>query len=122
MERKTLFGIVAITLIAIGIAGAVATVMAQTYGNAYEGCGREPWWDSELTEEQRNELKQKLYEIRTQAMEEGWSREQIRSAIQETLAQYGIDWQNHYGPGHRNRAMYCNATQCPCSAPTTENP
>lgn len=46
-----------------------------------------------MTEQQVDEIRQEIWDIRARASTEGWSEEQRRTAIHELLVQYGIDQQ-----------------------------
>jgi hypothetical protein len=69
--------------------------MAIADSNRRRGHGQ-AWWSEGLTEEQVNEIRQKIWDIRAKASTEGWTAEQTSTAIHELLAQYGITAQ---GPG-----------------------
>ena len=90
MERKMLFGLLTLVLVVTGIAGVIVTVTAD---------GRGEQWCSKLTEQQRNELRLKMLELRSQAIREKWSREQFQSAVQELFRQYGITSHLNCGTG-----------------------
>ena len=55
----------------------------------------------ELTEEQRQELMQRLRELKKQAKDEGWTKEQFKEAIKALFAEYGIDIENYPSPKHK---------------------
>ena len=63
--------------------------MAIADSNRRRGHGQ-AWWSEGLTEEQVNEIRQKIWDIRAKASTEGWTAEQTSTAIHELLAQYGI--------------------------------
>jgi hypothetical protein len=77
------------------VAGSVALAYAaQTVSpNAARG---QPWWTEGLTEQQIIEIREKMWNLRQQAVKEGWTNEQLMSAMHNLLAQYGIEANGAY--------------------------
>jgi hypothetical protein len=77
------------------VAGSVALAYAaQTVGpSATRG---QPWWTEGLTEQQITEIREKMWNLRQQAVKEGWTNEQLMSAMHNLLAQYGIEANGAY--------------------------
>jgi hypothetical protein len=77
------------------VAGSVALAYAaQTVGpSAMRG---QPWWTEDLTEQQIIEIREKMWNLRQQAVKEGWTNEQLMSAMHNLLAQYGVEASGPY--------------------------
>ena len=116
MKRKNVLGLLALSLIIVGLVGTVSiNAVAVQYdvgaknfaGTGHRGQQSEerpvPKWLEGLTEEQRQELMLKLRELRERAKEEGWSKEELREAIKNRFAEYGIDTENLPMPRRRRR-------------------
>ena len=131
LESKLLAPIGAIVILAVvafGLLAAYATPLAVASPDDRCGCGH-PYWTEGLTEQQIAEIRQKIWDIRTQASAEGWTEEQTTTAIHQLLAQYGISPRgpgfvdangdgvcDHFRNGHgrRQRGNQCwNQTVCP---------
>jgi hypothetical protein len=97
MQRKryAVVGVVLLGVLTVGLLAAYAApiAVANSSRRRWPGCA---WWSEGLTEQQVNEIRQKIWDIRARASAEGWSEEQMRTAIHQLLAQYGIDPE---GPG-----------------------
>jgi hypothetical protein len=79
------------------VAGSVALAYAvQTVGPNAAATRGNPWWTEGLTEQQIIEIREKMWNLRQQAVKEGWTNEQLMSAMHNLLAQYGIEANGAY--------------------------
>ena len=99
MTRKKLFGSFLIATLIATVGAVIVSAQTDTINEA-EGLSKPLWWErpmreeipffSDLTEEQRNEINQLKEEMKS----EGSTPEEIRTAIQEKLESYGIEFPN----------------------------
>jgi hypothetical protein len=97
LEQKwyAALGVALLAVLAVGVLATYAAPIAVAASSRQRGHGH-AWWTEGLTEQQVNEIRQRIWDIRARASTEGWTDEQTRTAIHELLTQYGIDPQ---GPG-----------------------
>lgn len=99
VSRKKLIGSFLIATLIATVGAVIVSAQEDTIDEA-EGSSKPLWWErpmfgqmpffSELTEEQQSEINQLREEMKT----EGSTPEEIRSAIQEKLESYGIEFPN----------------------------
>ena len=94
-QKYAVLGVALLAVLAVGLLATYSAPMASADSARQRG-HRQAWWPEGLTEQQVNEIRQKLWDIRAHASTEGWSEEQTRTAIHRLLAQYDIAPQ---GPG-----------------------
>ena len=131
MKQKTyaVLGVTLLAVLAVGLLATYSAPMALADSTRQRGHGQ-AWWTEGLTEQQVDEIRQKIWDIRARASKEGWSDEQTRTAIHELLVQYGIDQQGvnfvdangdgicdhldaNQARGHGQGRWQCmNATEC----------
>lgn len=132
LKQKTcaVLGVTLLAVIAVGLLATYSAPMAIADSTRQRGHGQ-AWWTEGLTQQQVNEIRQKIWDIRARASKEGWSEEQTRTAIHQLLTQYNIDPRgsgfvdangdgvcDHLGmnqaQGQGQRLWQCmNATGCP---------
>ncbi len=130
MKGKMLMGI-GFVLFAVLATGIAVTYVMPAVSAAGRGNNGHPWWSEGLTDQQIAEIRQKMWELRAQAIKENWTAQQLATAMHELLAQYGIYTQGPYftdangdgicdylgqgrGPmGGQHRGNYANCTYCP---------
>jgi uncharacterized protein YoaH (UPF0181 family) len=108
MKRFSIIaGIITVVLFVSVLVGANGVVLAEGDRGGDHGKG---FWRS-LTEEQRQAIREKKEEMRSQ----GATREEIHSAVAEMLKGYGIevpeDWHGPKGFGHRKAGFKANLTE-----------
>jgi hypothetical protein len=89
-QKYAVLRIALLAVVAVGLLAAYSAPMAVADSACQLGHGQ-AWWTEGLTEQQVNEIRQKIWDIRARASTEGWSEEQTRTAIHQLLAQYDID-------------------------------
>jgi hypothetical protein len=97
LKKKTYaaLGVALLAVLAVGLLATYSAPVAVADSTHQRGHGQ-AWWTEGLTQQQVNEIRQKIWDIRARASTEGWSEEQTRTAIHQLLAQYDIEPQ---GPG-----------------------
>jgi hypothetical protein len=94
MKGKMLMEI-GLVLLVVMAAGIVVTYVLPAV-SAGRGANGSPSWTAGLTDQQIAEIRQKIWELRAQAVRENWTTEQLTTAIHDLLAQYGITPQGAY--------------------------
>jgi hypothetical protein len=136
-KKYAVFGIVLLAVLAAGLLATYSAPMAIADTVLQRGRGH-AWWTEGLSEQQVNEIQQKIWDIKAEASAKGWTAEQTSTAIHELLAGYGITAQgsgfvdangdgvcdncgngssgngsmNGHGRGQW-RSQYMNQTACP---------
>lgn len=92
MEQKlyAVIGVALLSVLAFGLLATYAVPTAIANAICQRGDGH-AWWTEGLTEQQVNEIRSKIWDIRERASAQGWTEEQTRTAIHELLTQYGIN-------------------------------
>jgi hypothetical protein len=127
-QKYAALGVALLAVLAVGFLATYSAPMAIADSTRQRGHGQ-AWWTEGLTQQQVNAIRQKIWDIRTQASAKGWTEEQTRTAIQQVLAQYGISPRglgfvdvngdgvcDHFGNGHgrgQRRSQCWNQTACP---------
>jgi hypothetical protein len=130
LEQRWLiaFGVTLLAIIGVSSLATYTTPLAvASYGQDH--CRGYAWWTEGLTEQQINEIRQKIWEIRAKASASGWTEEQTRATIHELLAEYNISVQSSgfvdndgdgvcdrlgTSYGRRGRqGQFWNQTECP---------
>ncbi len=88
-QKYTVLGVAFLAVLAVGLLATYSAPMAIADTTRQRGRGH-AWWTEGLTEQQVNEIQQKIWDIKAQASAKGWTAEQTSTAIHELLAEYGI--------------------------------
>ena len=94
-QKYVVLGVALLAVLAVGLLATYSAPVALADSTRQREHGQALWTEG-LTEEQVNETRQKIWDIREQASAEEWTAEQTSAAIHELLAEYGITGQ---GPG-----------------------